>query len=98
MGTKVLSEQEAMDIFRMLEFDEVKESFTDCFYNTKKDCYEYDERTAFQFLYDVANYDMISLYGGTINVEESNHPELAKVLKDMYSKEIVSQVYERLYY
>ncbi len=59
--------------------------------------YEYSDKGMVNVLYSVANYDLISLYGKKVNVENSNHPEIAEIFKKWAKPEAIKKVYEAIY-
>lgn len=75
--------------------EEVYNSFLEMmeFYDDEYEDYYYkwDERKFYTFFREIVNYDWISLYGGKVNVAESNHKEIAKILKKYATKEIIKK-------
>lgn len=73
------------------------ETLHECFYNWRTDMFEYSEWMMFYFFYDVVNYDIISIYGKKIDIEASNEPEVAKLLKPYVTQKVIDMVHERIY-
>ena len=59
--------------------------------------YRYNNRGVFHLLYSLANYDLISLHGKTVDVEASNHPDIAAIIKQYAKQETINKVHELLY-
>lgn len=59
--------------------------------------FQYSDRGMFYVLYDLANYDLISLYGKKVNVKQSNHPDIATIVAKYAKPEAINRVYETLY-
>lgn len=90
--------KDMMKVFGMVrEYFDLGMSLTECFYNHKTDEYEYDRDGFFYFLYDIVNHDMISITGKKIDVEASNHPDLAKILKRYATQDNINMVYDRIF-
>ena len=53
--------------------------------------YKWDEHKFYTFFRSIVNYDWISLYGGKVNVANSNHKEIAKILKKYATPEIIKK-------
>ena len=53
--------------------------------------YKWDEHKFYTFFRSIVNYDWISLYGGKVNVAQSNHKEIAKILKKYATKDIIKK-------
>ena len=79
---KQLKEEDAYEevtdeLYSMMEFDD---DDYDRYY------YKFDDEKWFYFLRSIVNYDMIVLdQDGTININKSNHKEIAKMI-DKYNK------------
>ena len=59
---------------------------------------KYDERGMLSLTYQLCNYDAICLNDdGTVNIEYSNVPEIAKLVKPFVSKEIGMKIVHNLY-
>ena len=75
--------------------EELYDSFIDMmeFYDDEYSDYYYkfDEGKFYTFFREIVNYDWISLYGGKVNVAESNHKEIAKILKKYATPEIIKK-------
>ena len=56
----------------------------------------YNERSMLHLLRGVVNYDLIDIFSvpGTINVENSNHPDIAQILQKYYTPEAIKRVEE----
>lgn len=53
--------------------------------------YKWDEHKFYTFFRSIVNYDWISLYGGKVNIANSNHKEIAKMLKKYATPEIIKK-------
>lgn len=68
--------------------------------DNEEDCIEsftYTDMGMLAVLYDLVNYDMVSLQDKTINVEASNHPDIATIIKKYAKPETIEKVYNRFY-
>lgn len=74
-------------IVDMMEFDD----------NYDGEKYVFNENVFRRLLYSVVNYDLISLYGKKINVSNSNHPDIARIMKKYATKEMIESVYNSLF-
>lgn len=56
--------------------------------------WEYNERSMTNLLRGVVNYDLIDIFSepGTINVENSNHPDIAQILQKYCTPEMIKKV------
>ena len=54
----------------------------------------YDKRIMLYLLRDIVNYDLIDIFStqGEINVENSNHPDIAQILQKYYSPDEIERV------
>lgn len=59
--------------------------------------YEFNESKFRSLLYSIVNYDLISLYGKKIDIKNSNHPDIARIMKRYATKEMVENVYNSLF-
>ena len=54
--------------------------------------YKFDEDKFYLVLREIVNYDLISLYGGKVNISESNNKDLAKIIKKYATPELIKRV------
>lgn len=59
--------------------------------------FTYDDTGMFYVLYDLTNYDVISLCGRKVSIEDSNYPEIAVIIEQYAKQEIIDKVYEALF-
>ena len=60
--------------------------------------YEYNPNKFANVLYCVVNYDLISLRkNGEIDVKNSNHPNIAKIMKKYSTKDMGKRVYDLIF-
>lgn len=59
--------------------------------------YVFDEKIFQRLLYSIVNYDLISLYNRNIDINNSNHPDIARILKKYATKEMINKVYDSLF-
>ena len=60
--------------------------------------YEYNPNKFANVLYCVVNYDLISLRkNGEIDVKNSNHPNIAKIMKKYSTKDIGKRIYDLIF-
>lgn len=59
--------------------------------------YTYSDRGMFNVLYELVNYDIVSLSGKKVNVDESNHPDIAIIVKQYAKSDAINKVYEQIY-
>lgn len=55
--------------------------------------YEYDAKGIFYVLYDLVNYDLVSISNESIEVANSNNSEVAEIIKRYATRYTISQVY-----
>ena len=53
--------------------------------------YKFDEHKFYTLFREIVNYDFVSLYGGKLNIKESNHKDLAKILKKYATPDIIKK-------
>ena len=71
------------------EFDDEYEHLT----------YVYKENVFGRLLYSIVNYDLISLYpGNKVNIQKSNHPDIAKIMKKYATPEMIQKTYKAIFY
>lgn len=56
--------------------------------------WKYNKKGMLNLLYNIVNYDLIDIFSnpGTINVENSNHPEIAKLLIPYCTPEMIKRI------
>lgn len=83
--------------------DSLRESIADWFWqdwngDTRIVPCKYDDMGMSELLYGLCNYDLVSLNDdGSVNVENSNHPEIAEVISPFVKKEIGIRIVHNLY-
>ena len=55
----------------------------------------YNKSGVFYLLYELVNYDFIYINQKTVDIKNSNHPNIAKLIKPYVDSEMCSKVYER---
>jgi hypothetical protein len=60
---------------------------------------KYSEKGMFYVMYDLCNYDLISLNAetGEIDMDNSNHPDIAKLVQPYTNEKINRRIIENLY-
>ena len=58
--------------------------------------FKYNDSGMFDVLYEIANYDLVSLIGKKVNVKESNRPNIAKIVKKYVTQDMIDRVREIL--
>lgn len=83
--------------------DSLRESIADWFWqdwngDTRIVPCKYDDMGMSELLYGLCNYDLVSLNDdGSVNVENSNHPEIAQLISPFVKKEIGIRIVHNLY-
>ena len=83
--------------------DSLRESIADWFWqdwngDTRIVPCKYDDMGMSELLYGLCNYDLVSLNDdGSVNIENSNHPEIAEVISPFVKKEIGIRIVHNLY-
>ena len=60
--------------------------------------WDYDKNSMQSLLYNIVNYDLITLRDGAIDVENSNHPDIAEIMQKYCDYNMILYVERRLYY
>ena len=59
--------------------------------------YKYSKPGVYHILHSLVNFDIVSLLGKKINVQESNLPEVALLIRPYASQDIIEKVYSNLF-
>jgi hypothetical protein len=65
-----------------------------------KTVWTYNERSMMNLLRGIVNYDLIDIFSepGTINIENSNHPDIAEIMQKYCTPEMIKRVEETFDY
>ena len=81
----------------LVDYQELQETIFDWTYSCKLDKFVFNEDSFFYVLYELVNYDCVSIFDGQISIEDSNRPEVAEIVAKYASENNISKVYDRLF-